>query len=113
LITILDNVFATKPRQEWENIFDNYPRIIFTQVNDGLDVANDPQAIANGYVVEYERPQHELIKAVGCPIKFRKTPAGIQAPAPEFGQHTEEVLIDTGGYTWEEIAQLKEEKVIG
>jgi len=33
-------------------------------------------------------------------------------PAPEFGEHTEQVLQEIGGYTWEEIAQLKEKEVI-
>jgi crotonobetainyl-CoA:carnitine CoA-transferase CaiB-like acyl-CoA transferase len=34
------------------------------------------------------------------------------AEAPEFGQHTEEVLIEMGGYTWEEIAEFREKEVI-
>ncbi len=64
-------------------------------------------------MVEYDFPSlGGKIKTVGCAVNFHETPAGIQAPAPEFGQHTEEVLLELGGYTWEDIAKLKEEEVI-
>jgi crotonobetainyl-CoA:carnitine CoA-transferase CaiB-like acyl-CoA transferase len=39
------------------------------------------------------------------------TPANVRLPAPEFGQHTEEVLLEYG-YSWEDIARLKEEGAI-
>lgn len=32
-------------------------------------------------------------------------------PAPEFGQHTEEILLEYG-YTWEDIARFKQEGII-
>jgi crotonobetainyl-CoA:carnitine CoA-transferase CaiB-like acyl-CoA transferase len=51
------------------------------------------------------------IKAVGMPIKFHKSPARLRLPAPEFGQHTEEILLEKG-YDWEEIIQLRDEGVI-
>ncbi|MFC1532830.1 CoA transferase [Thermodesulfobacteriota bacterium] len=86
---------------------------MFSPINDGMDVSNDAQVLANNYVVEYEQSPYGKIRAVGCPIRFHETPAGVQAPAPEFGQHTEEVLLELGDYSWEEIAQLKDESVIG
>jgi crotonobetainyl-CoA:carnitine CoA-transferase CaiB-like acyl-CoA transferase len=65
-----------------------HPKIMFSPVQEGLDVANDPQMIANKYVVEYEQPNYGKIQAVGYPVKFHATPAGVQGPSPEFGQHT-------------------------
>jgi len=38
-------------------------------------------------------------------------PADIRMPAPEWGQHTEEVLLEAG-YNREDIARFKEQKVI-
>jgi formyl-CoA transferase len=35
----------------------------------------------------------------------------VRAPAPELGQHTEEVLLDLG-YDWEAIADLRKREVV-
>jgi crotonobetainyl-CoA:carnitine CoA-transferase CaiB-like acyl-CoA transferase len=32
--------------------------------------------------------------------------------APEFGQHTEEILRELGEHSWEEIATLREEGIV-
>jgi len=36
----------------------------------------------------------------------------MRLPAPELGQHTEEVLLNIADYTWEEIEELKKQEVI-
>jgi crotonobetainyl-CoA:carnitine CoA-transferase CaiB-like acyl-CoA transferase len=36
----------------------------------------------------------------------------VRSLGPELGQHTEEVLVETLGYTWEQIGELKEQGVI-
>jgi crotonobetainyl-CoA:carnitine CoA-transferase CaiB-like acyl-CoA transferase len=45
------------------------------------------------------------------PIKLSRTPATIRMPAPEFSQHTEEVLLELG-YKWDDIQKFKQEGVI-
>ena len=45
------------------------------------------------------------------PIKLSKSPESVRMPAPEFGQHTEEILLEYG-YTWQDIARFKEQGVI-
>jgi crotonobetainyl-CoA:carnitine CoA-transferase CaiB-like acyl-CoA transferase len=42
------------------------------------------------------------------PNKYSETPAGIWREAPELGQHTEEVMIDELGYTWDDIERVRE-----
>ena len=39
-------------------------------------------------------------------------PGTVKCEAPEFGQHTEEVLVEIGGYSWEEITKLREGEII-
>ncbi len=114
LIKILDDLFSLKTRDEWVEILGRYHRIMFAAIVDGVEVADDQQVIENDYVVEYDFPAlGGVTKTVGYPVMLHETPAGIQGPAPEFGQHTEEVLLELGGYSWDEIGQLKEEGVIG
>jgi crotonobetainyl-CoA:carnitine CoA-transferase CaiB-like acyl-CoA transferase len=48
----------------------------------------------------------------GLPIGLSKTPGSVRALGPELGQHTEELLVDTLGYSWEEIGALKEQGAI-
>jgi crotonobetainyl-CoA:carnitine CoA-transferase CaiB-like acyl-CoA transferase len=49
---------------------------------------------------------------VAAGVNLSATPATIRTPAPEFGQHTEEVLLQAG-YSWEEIEGLRNAGVTG
>jgi crotonobetainyl-CoA:carnitine CoA-transferase CaiB-like acyl-CoA transferase len=35
----------------------------------------------------------------------------VRDAAPEFGQHTEEVLTELLGYTWDQVSELRAKKV--
>jgi crotonobetainyl-CoA:carnitine CoA-transferase CaiB-like acyl-CoA transferase len=48
---------------------------------------------------------------VGFPGNFSETPAQWQRKAPEFGQHTEEILSEID-YSKDNITRLKEEDII-
>lgn len=105
---ILDTVFATKQRDEWLRIFSQYD-FGYSPVYDREDLGDDPQLLANDYIVEMEHPILGKVKTVGFPAQFSKTPAAIRGSAPEFGQHTEEVLTGILGYSWDEIANLRDQ----
>jgi crotonobetainyl-CoA:carnitine CoA-transferase CaiB-like acyl-CoA transferase len=49
---------------------------------------------------------------VASPVDFSGTPWRPTGTHPALGQHTEEILLELGK-DWEEIARLKEKKVIG
>lgn len=51
-------------------------------------------------------------KIIGAPVRLSKTPTNPKAPAPEFGEHTELILTELLGYSWEDVARLKEAEVI-
>ena len=112
LIEILDRTLAAKPRNEWLRIFEEQ-RVPFaySPVHDYQDVLNDPQVLDNDYVVEFDHPAAGRIKEMGYPVRFSETPAQIVREAPEFGQHTEEVLQELG-YSWEEIGALREKGIV-
>lgn len=110
LISIIDEILATKTRDEWGELFDENG-VIWGRVQTILEVTQDPQALANEYFVEVDHPLVGPIKLVASPVKFSETPATIRSTAPELGQHTEEVLLELG-YSWDDITKFKEEGVI-
>jgi crotonobetainyl-CoA:carnitine CoA-transferase CaiB-like acyl-CoA transferase len=112
LIASLDETFKTKTRDEWMQILGQGGDFIFGPVNDLIDLQDDPQVLDNKYVMDFDHPAHGPIKIVGPPFHFSETPAEVRRPAPEFGQHTEEVLMEVCGYTWEEMEKLRIEEVI-
>ena len=108
LVHILDEVFVTKTLEEWKIRLQGIP---CSPVQNISEVVNDPQAEANNYFVTVNHPQYGDLKVIANPLNFSETPPTYRMPAPEFNQHTEEVLLEFG-YGWEDIAQLKEKQVI-
>ncbi len=108
LFHIFEEIFLSKTLDEWKPRLRGLP---FSPVQNFLEVINDPQARANDFFVPFEHPAHGRIEVIANPINLSETPATLRMPAPEFGQHTEEVLLEYG-YTWEDIAQFKEQGVI-
>ncbi|MFC2069850.1 CoA transferase, partial [Chloroflexota bacterium] len=109
LIRIIDEVIATKTMAEWDKCCRKYG-LIYSPVQNTTEVINDPQALENDFFVDLPHPQGNF-KVVATPVKFHQNPAEVKAPAPELGQHTEMTLLDIG-YTWEDIARLKEQGAI-
>ena len=112
VVAILDEIFGSKPRDDWMRILrEDEGDFIFTLVNSVDDLPDDPQVRANDYVVDYEHPQYGTIQMLGMPVRLSETPGSIREPAPEFGQHTEEILLDLG-YDWDAINDLRKREVI-
>ncbi len=111
LITILDKVFKSRPQAEWAERMGKED-IIWTRVKTPAEIAADPTPWANGYFREIDHPAGKKLKAILPPWQFSKTPPTIRTTAPEYGQHTEEVLTDLLGLSWEDISALKDKGVI-
>ena len=111
LIAILDRVFATKPREEWMGILRGAD-LAYCPVNSMLDLPSDPQVVENDYIVDFSHPSLGPVKLTGFPTWFSKTSPSVRRAAPLHGQHTEEVLQEVLGLSWEKIGQLQNEGVI-
>ena len=111
LIVLLDDRFARKTRDEWLVLF-AAADLIYSPIKDYWEVVNDPQVLENDFLTRFNHPSLGEIQEIGIPVELSKTPGSIREPAPQLGQHTEEVLVDMLGYSWEEIETLRDEGVI-
>jgi crotonobetainyl-CoA:carnitine CoA-transferase CaiB-like acyl-CoA transferase len=111
-IDILDRVFATRPRSEWLEILAAAGDLIVTRLNSLDELPDDPQMTANGYIQDFDHPRFGATRIVGHPVHLSETPAQVTRPAPEFGEHTEQILIDVLDYSWDQIGELRREEVI-
>ncbi len=112
LVKILDTIFASGTVTEWMARLKSQGDLLCTPINSITDVLSDPQALANDYIVEYDHPTVGKVKTPGYPVQFSKTPVPPPFAAPELGQNTEEVLTEIAGYTWDDIEELRRQKVI-
>ena len=112
LVAILDEIFITRTREEWAELFTGNEDIIWERVQDVFDLPSDPQVIANNYIIDFDHPVVGPSKWLQTPLGYNKTPLSTRKMAPAHGENTEEILIETLGYTWDDIATLQNEGVI-
>jgi len=86
--------------------------LIFSPIKDYWEVICDTQVWENDFLTYFNHPELGEIREIGIPVKLSKTPGTIREPAPQLGQHTEAILIDLLGYTWEEVEMFRDEGVI-
>ena len=63
-------------------------------------------------LVEHEGPDGEPVRQVGMGIKLSDTPGRVRRPAPQPGQHTDEILSGLG-YGESDLRSLREQRVVG
>jgi len=103
-------IFLAKTQKEWVNLLMEKDTCV-TAVNSIEEVFTDPQVLHRKMHVETVHPQAGRIRQIGIPIKFSETPGEVRTPAPEIGEHTEDILKGLG-YTEEGIGRLRREGVI-
>lgn len=110
LIPMVEGIMASKTLEEWKKIMDECG-LIYAPVQEPTEVAKDEQAWANDNFLKFEHPILGSMTMVNNPMRLSATPGSIRRPAPEFNQHTEEVLLEFG-FDWDDIAKFKDKKLI-
>ena len=100
--------FMQKNLDEWIPLLKGIP---YAPNQSLLDAVNDIQAKEAGCIVTYDHPDRGPIKQLANPVMMSKTPSSVRMPAPEFSQHTEEILLELG-YTWEDIGTFQDDGTI-
>nr|MDO8134215.1 CaiB/BaiF CoA-transferase family protein [Candidatus Njordarchaeum guaymaensis] len=111
LFSALRKTFKTKTLREWISIL-NAADVPCGPVNSIEEVFKDPQVLHRKMIVEAEHPIAGKVKQIGIPIKLSETPGDVRSPAPELGQHTEEILTELVCITRDEIRRLQKAKVV-
>lgn len=97
-----------------EEIFDicRKGQITFAPVRSIAEVARDSHFGERGYFVEIDRPHTGVLKYPGAPYKLSQTPWELRFPAPQLGEHNEEVYCRRLGYSREDMVRLRKGGII-
>jgi crotonobetainyl-CoA:carnitine CoA-transferase CaiB-like acyl-CoA transferase len=102
---IFQEIFLTRTSEEWREQLRDF-RGQWALVQDVIQVTQDPQVAANGYLVEAQTATGADFSLVATPVQFD----GMSAPterAPEFNEHGDAILTDLLGYDWDTVVEMK------
>jgi crotonobetainyl-CoA:carnitine CoA-transferase CaiB-like acyl-CoA transferase len=95
---------ASRPFAEWIKRFETLEGQ-WAPNQTPLELADDPQVLANDYVLEVTDLEGTRHRLVANPVQFDETPPTITR-APQFAEHTDEILREIG-WADEDVIQLK------
>jgi crotonobetainyl-CoA:carnitine CoA-transferase CaiB-like acyl-CoA transferase len=108
-IAILTEVFAARPLLEWRAVLADFDGQ-WTVVQDTLELAQDPQVVANGYIQDCETASGSPFQLSSAPVQFDEEPP-TPGRAPEFNEHGDAILEELG-FDWDAIVDLKVRGVV-
>jgi crotonobetainyl-CoA:carnitine CoA-transferase CaiB-like acyl-CoA transferase len=103
---VLDRVFPQKTTAQWLELLHEID-VLATDVATLPQILQSEQARANGYLMELDHPTAGKMMVPGAPISLNGEIDTTATPAPEHGQHSEEILLELG-YGWEEIGAMRD-----
>jgi crotonobetainyl-CoA:carnitine CoA-transferase CaiB-like acyl-CoA transferase len=104
----IEEALGTKSMREWVSIL-SAAGCVCAPVQNAFEVTEDEQVVANDYLVPH--PERHDVRLVASPAQFDETSLTIAIPAPESGQHTEEILLELG-YDWPGIIDFKDAGIV-
>lgn len=95
LIKILDEVFATRTRDEWAKLFhDRKVGFAWSSIRRIDEAKTDPMLIDNGYLPWLDHPTLGRVRTLGFPIEFSEAHVAPRRAAPDVGEGGDDVLAE-------------------
>jgi crotonobetainyl-CoA:carnitine CoA-transferase CaiB-like acyl-CoA transferase len=91
LIPLLNDLFRTRPADEWLARLDQ-AGVPVGKIKTVAEVCESPHLKARGMVVKLSHPKAGSITMMGVPIRLHETPGAATVPPPLLGEHTDEIL---------------------
>ncbi|GAB3004999.1 CoA transferase [Mycobacterium bourgelatii] len=110
-IAELDTTFAGRPLAEWREVLAGFSGV-WSAAATFEEVCDNPQVASNGYLPTVTGLDGNTFRLVAPPYQFDGKPTTPAGPAPELGQHTEEILLESG-LEWDEITSMRDDGVLG
>jgi crotonobetainyl-CoA:carnitine CoA-transferase CaiB-like acyl-CoA transferase len=101
---IIQDVIGTRTLAEWTTRFAGMEGQ-WAVAQDAWEVSQDPALRANGLIAELTDSDGQRRELVASPVQFDQTPASLTR-APQFAEHTDEILRELGKSD-EELIDLK------
>ncbi|HTR71627.1 MAG TPA: CoA transferase [Mycobacteriales bacterium] len=108
-MAILEETFAAHSLAEWREMLENFSGQ-WAVVQDTLEVAEDPQTVANGYIQPCTTAGGVPFQLAAAPVQYDEEPA-VPRRAPEFNEHGDAILEELG-YDWDTVVDFKVRGVV-
>ena len=107
---ILVDELGSRTLAEWRERFTGM-RGQWAPVQSTIEIADDPQVTANGYLQKAKTGSGTEFTLVATPVQFDGAASPISR-APDFNEHGEEILMRELGLEWDAIIDLKTKGVV-
>ena len=107
----LESIFIENTVSSWIDLFRKSG--VKCSPNRTLRIIHDDlQAQSLGLTTENDSYNLGRIRLQGLPFRFSRTPGKLDLPAPDHGEHTDQVLMELG-FSNDDITNLKSKRIVG
>lgn len=109
-VAIVDHIMRKRPREAWLTAL-GAAGVPCSPVHNLGELTNHPHTKASGMILEYHEAPRGPLRGIAQPLRFNGQRQAQTRPPPQLGQHSVEILAETG-YSKTEIDKLLNDGVI-